>query len=210
MTTEELLATHGIKLESAAPGRYYTICPQCSATRSRAHQNNKCLGVTIEADGVRFGCNHCSWTGPEKGGGERRKPEITYDYLDADGKLVFQKVRNPPGSKSRFYCRQPDGNGRWILNTKGLSKPLYRWPEVLAAMKQGEIIAVAEGEKDCDNLWRLGIPGTCNFDGAADITKGPKVKSKWKPEYSEQLRGADLIVFNDNDMQARGTDRGRA
>ena len=72
MTVVELLAKHGIKLASTAPGRHYTTCPQCSAGRtSKEHRAAKVLGVTIEADGkVRWGCNHCDWTGPEKGSGK--------------------------------------------------------------------------------------------------------------------------------------------
>jgi hypothetical protein len=138
-----------------------------------------------------------------------RKFEATYDFDDANGKLVFQKVRNPPGSKSKCFCRQPDGRGGWIDNLKGIKKkPLYRWPEVVEAMAQGKEIAIAEGEKDCDNLWRNGIPATCNFDGAAATRddKGAPVKNykpKWKREYSEQLAGARLIVFQDNDEPGR-------
>src|SRR5262249_5217942 len=155
----------------------------------KAHQNKKVLGVTIESDGsVHWGCNHCSWKGPEKGsgggGGNRGNGDahITYDYPGADGALSFQKVRNPPGSPTRSYCRPPDGNGCWINRLKGIdSKPLYRWPEILRAMEQGREIAIVEGEKDADKLWALDIPATCNFDGAPDVSKNPKAR-KWKPE----------------------------
>jgi Protein of unknown function (DUF3631) len=203
MTAEELLQANHISVPTIAPGRYYTTCPQCSAKRSKEHLGSKCLGVTIDEKGVRWGCNHCSWTGPEKGGGDDgERPKLkTHDYLDADGNLQFQKVRNPPGSTARFYCRRPDGNGRWINSLKGVErKPLYRWPEIVKAMEQGREIAVVEGEKDADNLWAIGIPATCNFDGAPDVSKNPKAR-KWKGEYSEQLGGARLIVFNDNDPQ---------
>jgi hypothetical protein len=151
---------------------------------------------------VCWGCNHCAWTGPEKGSGNGHGASFTatYDYRDADGRLVFQKVRNPPGREPRFWCRRPDGNG-WINNTKGISKALYRWPEIIEAIKQDREIAIVEGEKDADNLWRIDIPATCNFDGAADVTKNPKAKPKWKAEYSEHLRGARLLVFNDADPQ---------
>lgn len=67
MTPDELLAAHNIHLASSAPGRYYTTCPQCSAERSKARQKSKVLGVTVDANGARWGCNHCGWTGPEKG-----------------------------------------------------------------------------------------------------------------------------------------------
>jgi hypothetical protein len=204
MTVEELLAAHRIKLESTAPDRHYTTCPECSRTRSKSHQDSKCLGVTIKADGtVYWGCNHCGWTGPEKGQGNghhRQGFAATYDYSNADGTLSFQKVRNPPGHEPRFWCRRPDGHGGWINNTKGIEqKPLYRWPDIAAAIEEGYRIAIVEGEKDADRLWSIGIPATCNFDGAADVIKSPNVKPKWRSHYSEQLRGAELVVFNDND-----------
>ena len=75
MTVAELLAKHGIQLpKHRRPASYYTTCPQCSSTRSSSeHRAAKVLGVTIEADGgVHWGCNHCSWTGPEKGAGKDR------------------------------------------------------------------------------------------------------------------------------------------
>jgi putative DNA primase/helicase len=199
--TIALLANHGIELATSTPGRHYTTCPRCSKDRSKAHQGAKVLGITIEPnDSIHWGCNHCGWTGPEKGNGARStKIEITYDYHDADGTLLFQKVRNPVGSKSRFFCRRPDGRGCWINNTKDITKPIYRWPEIIEAIKAGHPIAVAEGEKDVDALWAIGLAATTNFDGAADITKNPNVKTKWRLEYSEALRGADLIVLNDND-----------
>jgi putative DNA primase/helicase len=207
MMSGELLAKHGIHLESTAPGRYYTTCPQCSMDRTKpGHKNAKCLGVTITNDTARWGCNHCGWTGPEKGaGGMNGKGQgfaATYDYVDAAGKLWFQKVRNLPGREPRFWCRQPDGRGGWIKGLKGVDcRPLYREPEVLEAIANECEIAVVEGEKDADRLWSAGLPATCNFDGAADTTKNPKVKPKWRPEYSERLRGARLVVLNDNDTQ---------
>src|SRR5258708_10998099 len=69
-TVEELLKANGIELKSAAaPGRHYTPCPQCSHTRKASHRNKPCLGITIDAKGATWGCNHCGWTGPEKGNG---------------------------------------------------------------------------------------------------------------------------------------------
>jgi hypothetical protein len=193
----ELLRKHGITLADTKPGRYYTTCPQCSKDRKKpGHKSAACLGVTIELDGsVRWGCNHCPWTGPEKGSGERRGDSelVTYDYVDNDGALLFQKVRKPPGSPGdRFFTRRPDGRGGWINNLKEgvpTPRPLYRWPQVAAAIAKDREIAIVEGEKDADRLWSIGIPATTNFDGAR----------KWKAEYSEALRHARIVVFNDND-----------
>jgi hypothetical protein len=203
---QELLAAHGIRLESTAPGRYYTTCPQCSDTRSRAHRKAKVLGVTIENDGTaHWGCNHCAWTGPEKGaaggnGQHRDHFAAVYDYYDASDTLRFQKVRNLPGAKTRFFMRRPDGQGGggWINNTKGIDTSLlYRWPQVIEAIASEHTILVVEGEKDADSLWRIGIPATCNAHGAADPAKNQQ--PKWKPEHSEQLRGANIVVLNDHD-----------
>jgi hypothetical protein len=206
MTPQELLATNGITLTSTKPGRYYTTCPRCSAKRSKAHQKNKVPGVSIEGDSVHWGCNHCGWTGPEAGTGNGHDRQqsfaATFDYLNADGELLFQKVKNLPGREPRFWCRRPNGRGGWITKNAldGIKeKPLYRWPDVIEAMAQDREIAIVEGEKDVLSLWAIGIPATCNFDGATDVIKKPNAQPKWKPEYSEQLRGARLIVFNDND-----------
>jgi hypothetical protein len=59
----DILADFGIRLKSSAPGRYYSTCPECSHTRKTPNQKLQCLGVTIASAGVKFGCNHCGWTG---------------------------------------------------------------------------------------------------------------------------------------------------
>jgi hypothetical protein len=62
-TASEILRDNSIILNSTACGRYYATCPECSAKRKPAHQKLKCLGVTIDQQGVKLGCNHCTWTG---------------------------------------------------------------------------------------------------------------------------------------------------
>jgi hypothetical protein len=203
MTVAETLSRHGIKLASTAPGRHYTTCPHCSAGRaSKEHRTAKVLGVTIEADGkVHFGCNHCAWTGPEKGSGKDGNGRgegfvATYDYADADGTLLFQKVRNEPGREPRFWLRRPDGKGGWINSTKRVNTGiLYHAPGVARAITEGRVLALVEGEKDANSVRALGIIATCNAHGASELGKRPK----WTRAHSEQLRGADIVVFNDND-----------
>jgi hypothetical protein len=193
-TVAELLAKYSIKLESTAPGRHYTTCPNCSARPSRAHQKSKCLGVTIEADGARWGCNHCGWTGPEKGSGNghdhRASIEATYDYTG------FQKVRYPKGHQPRFAVRRSDGRGGFIWGAGNAdTNVLYHRAEIDEAIALGHTILVVEGEKDVENAWRIGLPATCNSQGASE----PDKKPKWKVEHSEQLRGADIVVIPDHD-----------
>jgi putative DNA primase/helicase len=197
--TQELLNAHGITLDSYAPGRHYTTCPRCSKDRRKQHQTNKVLGVTIDADGgVRWGCNHCGWTGPEKGGGKRKRDEWPgYIYRDRDGVIRFRKVRKPlPGGEKTFFLQHADGNGGWGKGVQGVDTTIiYRADEVAEAIEDGREIAIAEGEKDVDNLWRAGIPASCNVHGASELGKKPK----WTAAHSAQLEGADLVVFNDND-----------
>jgi 5S rRNA maturation endonuclease (ribonuclease M5) len=104
----------------------------------------------------------------------------TYDYTDEAGNLLFQCVRTKPKD---FWQRQPDGKGGWINNLQGVRRVLYRLPEVIAA----STVCVAEGEKDCNNLEKLGFVATTNPLGAG----------KWRDEYSETLRGKDVVVFGD-------------
>jgi len=200
----EILQDVGIKLSSTAPGKYSATCPQCSAQRQPHHRRIKCLGVKIDEQGVCWRCNHCEWSGPAKGSTNSHAGGFaaTYDYRDADGVARFQKVRYPEGHEPRFRMRRPDGAGGWIWDTKGVNtKLLYRIDEVNEAIALGHDIAVAEGEKDVDRLWSIGIPATCNPHGAHDPLK--QQKPKWYREHSEQLRGASIIVLNDNDPPGR-------
>ncbi len=193
VTAEELLKAHNIHLPDTSPGRQYATCPQCSATRGK--KNDKCLGVTIDAEGVCWGCNHCGWSGPPKGSGGKHELQA-YVYRDADGVALFRKVRNLPGREPRFWLERADGRGGWLKGTKGVdTRIIYRLDEVKKAITEGRIIACAEGEKDADNLWATGIAATCNAHGASE----PAKRAKWTPAHSEQLVNADLVVFNDND-----------
>jgi hypothetical protein len=194
MSPQELMAAHGIKLTVNGPGQYYATCPRCSMKRSKGHQHIKVLGIYVEPpDKVMWHCNHCGWSGPPKGPG---KVELTtYVYRDADGTPLFRKVRNRPGRTPRFWLEQPDGKG-WKKGLKGVDTSiLYRLDEVRKAISAGLDICLVEGEKDADNLWRLGIPATCSAHGAAELGKRPK----WTQRHSEQLAGANVVVFNDND-----------
>jgi predicted P-loop ATPase len=205
-SVQEILAANGIVVEHFNHGRQEALCPKCSAGRKPAHQKLKVLGVTIDDKGVCWGCNHCGWTGPEKGTGpthksngaaDHRRIEAVHDYHDELGKLLYQKIRT--NGVPKFYQRRPDGKGGYINSTKGIRKLLYRLPDVMAAIVDGRTIVVVEGEKDADNLRALGLVATCSPDGA----NKPGHKSKWLPEFSEMLRGADIIVMNDNDEAGR-------
>jgi hypothetical protein len=117
-------------------------------------------------------------------------PIATYPYEDEGGDLRFQVLRYPG---HQFSQRRPNGNGGWINNIKGVRRVLYRLPELHEAMALERIVFVVEGEKDVDSLRALGVPATCNPGGAG----------KWRPDYSEMLRGADVVIIGDNDDPGR-------
>jgi DNA-binding MarR family transcriptional regulator len=119
-----------------------------------------------------------------------RTIDKTYDYLDEAGQLLFQVVRF---EQKGFSQRRPDGKGGWIYNLEGVQRVPYRLPELIEALANDRPVFVVEGEKDCDALWSLGIPATCNPHGAG----------KWRDEYSQHFQGATAYVLPDNDEPGR-------
>ncbi len=111
-----------------------------------------------------------------------------YPYTDEEGRLLFEVCRT---ADKQFPQRRPDASAKsgWRWNLTGVDRVLYRLPAVLCAVAAGELVYVAEGEKDVEALERSGAVATCNPEGAG----------KWKPRYSDALRGARVVVVADND-----------
>ena len=129
---------------------------------------------------------------PDDGKRNGRVEVAAYDYVDEQGALLFQCVRFYPKD---FKQRRPDGRGGWIWSLKDARRVLYRLPRVIEAVAAGEAVYVAEGEKDVLAVERAGAVATCNPMGAG--------KGKWKAEFSEALRGANVIVVADRDKDGR-------
>lgn len=111
------------------------------------------------------------------------RPQVVATYTYPNG---AQKLRRADKS---FIWRSPDGKGDWIYTRQGLSHSLYIAGELSGA------VFVCEGEKDADNLHKLGYDAVSGEDGA-----GP---GKWRKEYTEQLQGLHVCVFCDNDQVGR-------
>jgi len=101
---------------------------------------------------------------------------------------LYQSVRYDPKD---FKQRKPDGNGGWAWNISGVRLVLYRLSELLK--RESETVFVCEGEKDVHTLEAFGLLATCNAMGAG----------KWRPEYSETLRGRSVVILPDNDAPGR-------
>ena len=129
---------------------------------------------------------------------KRGRPAIfsvaaAYDYRDASGKVLFQVCRMEPKD---FRQRRPDtaavGGFNWSV--KGVRQVPFRLPELVAAVKGGETVFIAEGEKDVDALVRHGFAGTCNAGGAG----------KWREDFGEHFDGAkSVVVIADKDKPGR-------
>jgi hypothetical protein len=94
-----------------------------------------------------------------------KKIVATYPYSDADGNLLFEVVRFAPKD---FRQRRPESTAlnSWSWSTRGIPKVLYRLPETLKAIADGDNIYICEGEKDVNEMVKRGFPATCNPGGA--------------------------------------------
>ena len=108
-----------------------------------------------------------------------------YNYTDEVGQRLYQVVRYAPKD---FRQRRPDGRGGWIYNLAGVRRVVYLLPD----LRGHHTVFVVEGEKDVDRLWPLGLPATCNPQGAG----------KWQDDYTRQLHAAgvsELVILPDQD-----------
>ena len=125
----------------------------------------------------------------------KKKQSLTlvasYDYRDALGTLLFQKLRyvDEDGRKTFRQRRVDPETGEWVFNLDGVDKVLYNLPRVASAVQAGDTIWVVEGEKDADTLIDMGMVATTMPGGAG----------KWLDIHTESLAGANVVVVADND-----------
>lgn len=111
-----------------------------------------------------------------------------YDYVDEHGTLLFQVLRT---ADKQFPQRRPDSSAKhgWAWKLGDTRRVLYRLPKLIEAVNEGVPIWVTEGEKDVQNLEAKGVVATCNPGGAG----------KWRDEYAEILREANIVIVADRD-----------
>jgi hypothetical protein len=131
----------------------------------------------------------------ENGGAKLYSPTIAkYVYRTADGTPYLQVHRQ--ADKSAFPQYHWDTE-KWISGKPKGPKIPYRLPE-LANAAPGTKIWVCEGEKDCDNLAKLGFVATCNSEGAEEGS-GKKFTSDLVPYFKDH----HCYVLEDNDAKGR-------
>jgi hypothetical protein len=118
----------------------------------------------------------------------RGRATEVYDYADEDGKLLFQVCRT---ADKQFPQRVPDrsrkGGYRWSLGDT--RRVPYRLSRLLAGIQAGKTVHIVEGERDVHAVEAVGGLATCNPGGAG----------KWRSEYDEFFRGADVVIVADRD-----------
>ncbi len=110
-----------------------------------------------------------------------------YRYTDEAGQTLYVVAR----TKDKQFPIWNPKLSRWRRGEA--RRVLYRYPQVLAAAKGGELVFIVEGEKDVGSLERLGLVATCNPGGAG----------KWRAEYCSALAGARVAILPDNDEPGR-------
>src|SRR5664280_270667 len=116
-----------------------------------------------------------------------RPVRARFTYQDEDGHEIVEKIRFDDDRKPKCTFSK---------KLHGKKLPLYRLPDVLAAVQEGRPVYVAEGEHDADTLHSLGFCGTSAPYGAVT---GSNVSGKWPPAYTEALAGADVVLLQDAD-----------
>lgn len=123
-----------------------------------------------------------------------QEPPKRQDYGQAEREHIY-----PGGQVKKVMYRRADGSkyacwfhlegGTWKKGRGNAPHSLY-----IAGQLAGAVF-VAEGEKDCDTLHKLGYDAASGEDGAG--------RGKWKPEYTEQLKGLPVVIFQDNDQPGK-------
>lgn len=125
---------------------------------------------------------------------EQRKIEAVYNYVSFNGQYAFTKLRL--AGKKIMYGRLE--NERFIYGLprdtprKSLKAVYGDLKRLREAIQADEAIFIPEGEKDVDTLTRKGYIAF-TYGGVND----------WQAEFSEFVKGADVIILADNDEPGR-------
>jgi hypothetical protein len=141
MTAKEFLArlTH---VKQIRPNEWTARCPghedtSCDSLHITATSEKLLLhdfaGCTVDVITGAVGCTVAdlffrrNGLGADRGG---RRIVATYQYTDVMGTVVYETVRYDPKD---FRQRRPDGAAGWIWDLKGVTRVLYRLPDLLEA-----------------------------------------------------------------------------
>ena len=119
-----------------------------------------------------------------------QKETDRHAYHDADGKLIYYRIRLEPskdGKGKKDYTPINPVTGEW---KRPCDPVLYHLPDVI----QSQEVIICEGERKADVVKSWGFVGTC-FDSGAD--------SKITPAMIAALTGKHIAILPDNDEPGR-------
>lgn len=117
---------------------------------------------------------------------KKEKPRIVAEYIyrDEEDKPLYKVVKYEP----KNFIQAKYDNGNWIWSMKDARYVLYNLSNVI----KSDTIFFVEGEKDADNVNKLGLVATTTVGGAASFAKRAD-------EYSPFLKGKNVFILPDND-----------
>ena len=123
----------------------------------------------------------------------------TFEYVNADGEVIYRTVRRQPANWSgpgkrpkKFVAERLEG-GRWIAGIGGCQRIPYRLPELRHAIDAGEPVFLVEGEAKADKLASWGFTATAIAFGA----------NGWGADYAQHFAAARVVILPDNDEPGR-------
>lgn len=166
-------------------------------TRCPSHKDDKAsLTITEENDKILLYChagcdtlsilNSVGLTEKDLFNNVKEKPKVVAEYIYKNEKGIpnFKVIRYEP--KNFIQARYDNGN--WVFKMAGAEYVLYNLPEVI---KSDEVYFV-EGEKDADNLNKLGLVATTSVGGASGYKKRADI-------YVNCLKDKVVYIIPDND-----------
>lgn len=116
----------------------------------------------------------------------QKKPEIVAEYIynDKEGKKLYKVIRFEP----KNFVQAKYDNGKWIFKMTGVNYVLYNLPNVV----KSDIVYFVEGEKDADNLNKIGLVATTTAGGASGFKKKAQ-------QYVKELKDKTVYIIPDND-----------
>jgi AAA domain len=126
---------------------------------------------------------------PGTGNGRDHDPDpviASYIYRTGDGKPYLRVQRT---AAKKFWQQHATTDNGWENGAPKGERIPYRLPELLAA-DPAKPVYIVEGEKDVDNLGKLGFVATTTSGGS---------NSRWTPELSRHFAGRTVYIIPDND-----------
>lgn len=115
---------------------------------------------------------------------------IYYDYVNEKNDLLYQVGKEYAQDGKKTFVQRRKTDAGYVYELGDVRRVLYRLPQLIEASTRGQTIYVVEGEKDADNLARLGLVATTNAGGAC----------KWLDGYNAFFVNCNVVVLRDNDL----------